>query len=243
MRHDRVALGALLLLVTIGMTGCLSGFSPRAQPCPVYEDFSGDDTILAIGDSVFAWRMRSCETVPDVAAITLGRTLRHKAVNGARITGGDDPIVEQFEEGEWDWVLLDGGGNDLKNECECGVDCSPVLDTLVSEDGTRGEIPELVDRIVAGGSRVALYGYFRIDERAFYGFGECLEELDVLHARQQKVASQRDGVFFIDAREVVSPEHDPDAYAFDNLHPSAEGARIVGAFIAKKIKEAEAEAE
>lgn len=232
---------ASLTCLALLLTCCTTGFSPRRGSCPVYEELDTEKTILAIGDSVFAWRMRSCETVPDVAARTLGRKLEHRAVNGARLTGGEHEIVAQFEPGQWDWVLLDGGGNDLNNECECGKDCDAVLDALISEDGTSGEIAQLVESIVASGSRVGLYGYFRIDEKAYYGFDECREELDVLHARQQRLAALHDEVIFLDAREVVSPTSSPEAYAFDHVHPSAAGARIVGEYIARKLLEAEAD--
>lgn len=229
-----------LILLSIVLSSCISGFSPREEQCDVYEKTSSDKKMLAIGDSVFAWRLDSCETVPDVAATTLGWTLRHKAVNGARLTGGDYPIVEQYEKGTWDWVVVDGGGNDLNNECECGKDCGGVLDRLVSEDGSAGELPDLLDKIRADGPKVALYGYFKIDEDAYYDFDECRGELDILHTRQAKAASLREGVFFVDARQVVSPSKTPDAYAFDNVHPSAEGAKKVGKLIAKVIREAEA---
>ena len=234
-------LNAILILTIVPtLMSCTTGFSPRDEMCPVYEDFETEETILAIGDSVFAWRMRSCETVPDVAAQALGRKLRHKAVNGARITGGDHPITDLFEPGNWDWVLLDGGGNDLNNECECGKDCDAVLDTLISEDGSTGEIPALVETILASGSRVGLYGYFQIDESASYGFDECREELDVLHARQKRLAERHERVVFLDARQVVSPTSTPDAYAFDHVHPSAQGAEIVGQFIASELRKFEA---
>ena len=230
----------LVLSLLLFSFGCTTGFSARDEPCPVYEDFSQERPILAVGDSVFAWRMRTCETVPDVAAIELGRPLRHKAINGARLTGGEKTsVVDQYEKGEWEWVIVDGGGNDLNNECECGVDCGGVLDELVSEDGSTGELAQLVDEIRRDGAKVVLYGYFRIDEHAFYGFDECIGELDILHERQSKLAAQREGVFFADGRTVVSPETKPGAYAFDHVHPSAVGARLVGGLIAKTIRDAE----
>lgn len=236
MRHT---LHTLITLSVLFLAGCTTGFSPRDQTCPAYDDVSGEATILAIGDSVFAWRMRTCETVPDVAAIELGRGLRHKAVNGARISGGDYPIVDQYEKGPWEWVIVDGGGNDLNNECECGVNCDGVLNTLISEDGSSGEWPSLVQQITDDGARVAVYGYFRINDKAYYDFDECIEELDVLHARQQKMAALHEDVIFVDGRNVVSPDSTPEAYAFDHVHPSDDGAELVGKLIATRILEAE----
>ena len=237
---SRIPHALALCTLAFLLGGCLSGFSPREEQCDVYKNPKSDKRMLAIGDSVFAWRLDTCETVPDVAATTLGWSLRHKAVNGARLTGGDYPIVDQYEKGDWDWVLVDGGGNDLNNECECGKDCDGVLDRLVSEDGSTGELPALLDKIRADGPKVALYGYFKIDEDAYYDFDECRGELDVLHQRQLKAANLREGVYFVDARQVVSPSKTPDAYAFDNVHPSAEGAKLVGALIAQVISQVEA---
>lgn len=239
MRHD-LFLPIMICTMTLCITSCTTGFSPRETPCPVEDTTDEEPSLLAIGDSVFAWRMRTCQTVPDVAANKLERSLRHKAVNGARLTGGEFAIVDQYEPGPWEWVIVDGGGNDLNNECECGVDCDRVLDELVSEDGTTGEWPALIERITQDGARVAVYGYFRIDESARYDFDECIAELDVLHARQQTMASLHDDVIFVDARRVVSPESTPEAYAFDNVHPSEKGALLVGELIAQEIAKAEA---
>ena len=134
-------------------------------------------------------------------------------------------------------MLLSGGGNDLNNECECGNDCDETLDELVSEDGTSGEIPTLVAKILADGPQVLMYGYFEIGSAANYGFDECIAELDILRERQSKIP----GVLFVDGRDVVTVDGTPQAYAFDDVHPSVEGAVLVGLLMADAIRAAEEE--
>ncbi len=230
-----------LLLPLLFATACFGGREPRDEVCEEIAALANQPSILAIGDSVFAWRQQTCRTIPDIVALELDRRVEHAAVNGARVTGGDHPIVGQYRPGAWEWVLVDGGGNDLNNECECGVDCDPVLDELLNEEGTRGQLAGLVERILDDGARVLLYGYYEVPETANYGFDECIAEIDELRERQERLAARHDRVTFVDGRDVVTVEGTPEAYAFDDVHPSKEGARLVGELIAKRIEETERE--
>lgn len=220
------------------LAGCYGGDAPRDKTCDEIEEIPGEPVILAIGDSVFAWKNQKCETIPDRVALHLDRETKLNAVNGARMSGGDYPIHGQLEEGPWEWVIMDGGGNDLNIECECGSDCGPVLDALISEDGATGEIPRLVERALRGGSRVLLYGYYEVGEKANYGFDECIGEIDELRARQSRVPDHFGGVTFVDGRDAVTLDN-PKAYDFDDVHPSKEGARLVAELIAEAMLEAE----
>jgi lysophospholipase L1-like esterase len=52
------------------------------------------------------------------------------------------------------------------------------------------------------------------------------------------MAQSIDGVWFVDASEVVTADN-AAAYAEDRLHPSIEGSRLVGLLVADAIVEAE----
>ena len=50
-------------------------------------------------------------------------------------------------------------------------------------------------------------------------------------------ANREVGVLFVDGRDFVSPASTPEAYDDDLIHPSVEGARILGEGIADAISE------
>ena len=236
----RVKRFAIIGTAVLLLSSCFSGFNPRESgDCPEIEALSDDEPILAIGDSTFAWRSKTCDTIPDVVALELGREVENVAVNGARVTGGEHAIQAQFHGSGWSWVLLTGGGNDLNNECECGVDCSDDIDRLISEDGRAGDIPRLIGRLLEESERVLLYGYYELGPDSNYGFDECLSEIDELRRRKAVVAEAFDGVTFVDGRDAVTLGRE-GAYAFDDVHPSKEGAQLVGELIAQRMIEVEA---
>ena len=154
----------LAVVFTVVACGCPAGFGPR--PCSADKD---EAEILAIGDSILAFHSGSCASIPDVAGETLGRPVRNAAKSGAKVSPGFGhiwgDIRNQYLEGDWDWVVVEGGVNDLNNDCDCG-ECSEVLDSLVSEDGAAGDVPQLVHRALDDGARVALMGYYDVPESA-----------------------------------------------------------------------------
>lgn len=210
------------------LLGCIRG------RCDELDALADDGDLLAIGDSVLAWNHRYCQSVPDHVALNLGRAVDNRAVNGARARGGDAPIPDQYEAGDWDWVLVDGGANDLNGGCDCDG-CETTLDGLVAEDLADGVMVELVDRIVADGARVVLMGYYPVPDGAWYGFDDCTDEIDALDARYAALAESRDGVEFFEPGDVMDPERTPKFYAFDDVHPGADGAAALGAAIAAVI--------
>lgn len=193
--------------------------------------------VLGIGDSMLAWNRESGESIPEVVATELGVDVLNASVSGSQLTdGGDEAIPNQYVEGDWDWVVLNGGGNDLNEQCGCG-ECDEVLDTIASVDGQSGVLPDLVDEISSNGHSVVIVGYFQIPEDQ-PDFGNCGETLVALNARQQQVAAERDGVWFISSGDVVSPA-DMSHYDDDSLHPSVEGSTVIGQNIAEIIQSLE----
>jgi lysophospholipase L1-like esterase len=235
---------ALLLAALLLGSGCIGtpfgDKTPRDEQCPSYELGDGP-SILAIGDSVFAWRNPSCATVPDLVAEQLDRGVKHKAANGARLSGGTHSLQRQWEPGPWEWVIMSGGGNDFDVECQCGVDCQPVLDYMIRPDARTGQLVNLVRQIQNNGSSTLIYGYPEVGDDAFYGFDECVAEIDELRRRQALLAELQPGVVFVDGRDAVSSDT-PGAYDFDNVHPSREGRRRIAAQISAAILDSERKA-
>lgn len=186
--------------------------------------------LQAVGDSIFDWNDNDA-SIPALTAANLGVPVQNNAISGTTITDIGDPIFEQYESGTWDWVLVDGGGNDLNDGCECGQ-CDALLTEIVAADGSTGAMAELVEQIVDDGHDVALMGYYEMPPDAEFGFDRCNDELEVLLSRYESLAARFDTVTFIDVREVVSPTDTPEAYDEDNVHPSVEGGAMIAEHLA-----------
>lgn len=194
---------------------------------------------LAIGDSVLAWNGFRGHAIPDVVARQTGLKFSNLSASGARIShtsqqalakGGD--ISRQYVPGPWEWVLLNGGANDLLSECGCRR-CEGGLNRLISSDGRRGEIPALVARIRSSGARVMLLGYYDGNVRPNF-FSGCGPVVGRLNARLARLAQGRGGVFYASAKEVIDPA-DQTHWAIDRVHPSRRGSALIGALVAARI--------
>ena len=124
--------------------------------------------ILVMGDSLLAWHSAAGKSVADRLEALTGAEVRDMSVGGARmiynlpVTGALGlSIPRQYRKGDWDWVVINGGGNDLWFGCGC-VKCDRKLGKLISADGRRGAIPKLVKRLRDGGARVLWLGYLGI---------------------------------------------------------------------------------
>jgi acyl-CoA thioesterase-1 len=198
-----------------------------------------DRQVLAIGDSLLAWHRPRGQSIPDYLSLELGTRVLNRAVNGSQVlTAPSDPtaIPNQYLVGDWSWVVIDGGGNDLNQACTCGVDCGPVLDALLDPDEGAGAMPELVQRALDDGASVALIGYYPIPPSGWYGLGECGGAIEALSARYEAWAGKKRGVTFVDFGEVVRGyDKDPEAYDFDHVHPDPAGAEALGELLAEVI--------
>ena len=202
------------------------------------EGVPADATVLAVGDSILAWNREEGASIPEVAGRELDRVVHNVAVSGSWITGDeDDAIPAQYVEGSWDWVIADGGANDLNGECECG-DCDAVMDTIIAEDARAGEYPVLADRVRAGGARLLVMSYPRLPPGARFGFDRCEAELETLSARQAALAAARDDVFFVDVRPIVDGT-DLALFVADQVHPSIAGGEVMGKAVADAISAAQ----
>ena len=104
---------AVLLIVT-GLSAC-TDTAPR-----------GGGDILVLGDSIMAWN--GGRSIPDVIANQTGRSVTSRDVPGAQFDNGSTiasavgfDIQQQFPGGRWNWVVVNGGANDLSADCGCGA--------------------------------------------------------------------------------------------------------------------------
>lgn len=225
-----------LLVGLVFMTGCGPALGSMVGP---RDCSAGDDAdVLVIGDSILAFHSNDCASIPDVLAGASGLKVKNSAQSGAKIAPGRGyiwgNIQKQYQKGVWWLVIIEGGINDLNGDCNCG-ECTEVLDNLVSEDGSQGYMPNLVDRALDDGAQVLLLGYYDVAESASLGFGACGGWIDVLNQRYERIADSREAVIFVNPSEVMSPETHPEAYLSDGIHPSVEGSRRVGGALARAL--------
>ncbi|MDD9715938.1 SGNH/GDSL hydrolase family protein [Dinoroseobacter sp. PD6] len=195
---------------------------------------SASPRIQVIGDSVMTWN--GALAIPAHVAQILGEPVDNNARAGARLRRSTlfvRAVENQYQNGDWDWVIMNGGANDLNRDCGCNR-CEAEVDAMVSADGTRGTWPDLVRGVLAEGARrVLIVGYYGPT-----GLGgrtdRCADELRVVDARLARFAAEREDVFFVDADPVMGPQT-PEFFARDNIHPNARGAAAIGALIAAEI--------
>ncbi|MBT8153388.1 SGNH/GDSL hydrolase family protein [Epibacterium ulvae] len=199
-----------------------------------------DARILVIGDSMMAWHGVSGRAVPDVIEDELGEPVINRATTAARmiyklpISGAAGlNIAKQYRAGAWDWVVVNGGGNDLWLGCGCHQ-CDRKLDKLISADGTTGAIPDLLLNLRESGAQVAFSGYLRSPGRSS-PIEACADEGNTLEARVAKLADETAGIYFVSMADLV-PEDDLSFHALDRIHPSIKGSRAIGKRLAAVIQ-------
>ena len=183
---------------------------------------------LAIGDSYFDWNEGA--DIPDVAGEELGLEVANEAIAGAKLTGRDD-IRSQYAEGRWQFLLMNGGGNDMRDECDCTA-CGEDLDDLIAADGTRGDLVEYANEVAS--ADVPVFYFFYPELPPGTEFAPCIDVLLTLRDRVALAAEDRESLTLIDGGDVVRPDQG-SMYDEDNVHPSEEGSRVLGAHAASVI--------
>lgn len=220
----RRLLGVIAACAMIG--GVLGGGAAGAQT----------GRILVIGDSLMAAHAVSGRSVAGYLRRLQGASVTDRSVLGARmiyrlpITGAMGlSIPAQFRGSGWDWVVMNGGGNDLWLGCGCNR-CQRKLDRLIAVDGSTGEIPQLWARILRAGAQVIYAGYLRspgIDTPIEH----CKDEGDELEARIARLAARVEGVYYLSMQDLV-PSGDLSYFALDRIHPSLKASGEIAARIA-----------
>lgn len=198
------------------------------------------DQILVVGDSFMAAHRVSKRSIPDVIRSRLKTPVQTRAVSGARmiynlpITGAMGlSIPQQFRDGDWDWMVMNGGGNDLWLGCGCHT-CDRKLDRLISKSGTKGKIPSTVAKALKSGVQVLYVGYLR-SPGANSPIESCRDEGNELDARLAQMAKRVKGVHFIAMADLV-PHGDRSFHGLDMIHPSIKGSNAIGTRIATYIR-------
>lgn len=219
-------------LIGLLLTGCEQETSPE-----VSRGFAPG--ILAMGDSLLAANSLAGQSVTDSIETALGRKVINRSVPGASmlyglpITGSLGlRISKQYRQGNWDWIVLNGGGNDLLFGCGCSG-CESRIEWMISGNGQVGEIPELVARLRQTGARVVYVGYLRSP-----GVGSmiesCRDDGDLLESRIAQMAARDEGVHFVSLIDMV-PHGDRSFHGIDMIHPSIKGSNEIGRRIAAII--------
>ena len=217
----------LAVLSGLFLAGC-------SDPAP-----RGGGDILAIGDSVLWWNGASDRAIPDYINKALNRDVVNRAVPGAQFDNDSElasavglEIRDQFPGGRWNWIVMNGGANDMSSDCDCGA-CDPFLNALISDDGSSGSIPSYLDQLRRrSGAQVLWMGYYAGSGKG--SFEGCRDDLVELDARVSRLADAREWMTFADA-EAVFDNKKPVNFSFDNTHPSPRGSAVIGAYLAKII--------
>lgn len=229
--HGYIMRGLAALVVVLTLIGCSSPCANADSP-----------RILVIGDSFMTSNGSKQKSFSHALASILGTPVKNRAVAAARhlyalpITGGLGlNISKQYRDGPWDFVVMNGGGNDLWLGCGCRP-CTRKMDKMISDDGQRGVIPSLAAQARQGGARVIYVGYLRSP-----GFGSPIEGCkvlgDELEARIAKMAQHDAGVTFVSLAGMV-PFGDKRFHAADMIHPSPKGSAEAARLVADIIREA-----
>ncbi|WP_434086051.1 SGNH/GDSL hydrolase family protein [Leisingera thetidis] len=221
----RLFLFPLLMLLSACASAVPSEQSPR---------------ILAMGDSLLAWHSLAGKSISDTVARELQEPVVDRSVSAARIIyklpisgAAGMNIRKQYTPGKWDWVIVNGGGNDLWLGCGCFA-CNRKMDKLVSADGRNGAIPGMLSELRATGAKVIYVGYLRSP-----GVGSliehCRDEGNELEARIEKLAALDEGIHFLSLKDMV-PFGDRSYHALDMIHPSVKASSEIGRKIAGIIQ-------
>ncbi len=198
--------------------------------------------MLVVGDSLLDWHRTKGNAIPQVLARQTGWKVRRRASSGAKmyLTGAEDNprsvILAQYEEGPWDWVIVNGGANDLLTKCGCRR-CEKVISGILSKDGKTGIMADLVKRARADGAGVIMVGY--IGNPRFNLFSGCRDDVLELVRRQKLLAGRDNGVSYFSTRAIVEIKK-RSSFAFDGIHPSQRSTKRIGAYLAETMKQLDA---
>ena len=210
----------LLVRLCTALALCLMMTTPATAESPM--------RVLVMGDSFMTSNSSAKKSLPHVLSGLLRTKVKSRAVAGARhlyalpISGGVGMnISKQYRPGKWDYVVMNGGGNDLWMGCGCGK-CTRKMEKLISSDGRKGAIPSTIARARRDGAKVIYVGYLRSPGRGS-PIEACRPLGDKLEARIAKLAALDSGITFVSLADMV-PFGDASFHALDMIHPSPKGS-------------------
>lgn len=196
--------------------------------------------VLMMGDSMLAVHSTSNKGVAGALERQLRQPVIDRSVIAARyfyylpVSGAAGlNLTQQYVPGPWDFVVMNGGGNDILFGCGCGP-CRRMLDRLVSPDGTSGAIPSQVAKLRKTGAKVIYLGYLRSPGfvSTVEGCGKWGDDMD---RRLANMAARDPGVSFLAMSDLV-PFGDRSFHDVDTIHPSPKGAAAIAARVAAEMK-------
>lgn len=192
-----------------------------------------DARIVVAGDSVMAWNRNKGASVADALRARLKEPVGDVSLSLAQVAGGRGAfnIPTQLEGVRVEWVVLNGGANDLSGNCDCS-DCGPVLDRLISDDGLQGAIPALVADLRGRGAQVIWADYYTAPR---YAGTTCEAPYQVLEDRIGRMADADVGVTLVDMDDVFFAG-DLSLFASDGIHPSEKGSARIASLIAPQLE-------
>lgn len=220
------------VLACVVLLSCGDGRTYGADP-----DAPQAARVLVMGDSLLAWNRLRGGSVARVLADQIGAPVTDRSISAATYapTGGPGGIQAQYKPGPWDWVVINGGGNDLLFGCGC-LSCDVALDRLITADAVGGVIPETVTRARADGAQVIYVGYLRSP-----GFTTPVEHCgpvgDRFDQRLAAMAARDPGVHFVPLADLVTVPGDTSYHYLDGIHPSKKGSAAIAARIAGIIQD------
>ena len=197
--------------------------------------------IQVTGDSVLVWNSWFDSSIAQVLAQEFGAGVVNNAVSGAlvsndnglaRFFGAD--IRSQYEIGAWDWVVINGGVNDIVTKCGCGA-CDAVLDELSSPDGRQGAMAEAVNLARDEGAQVVLLGNY-LAPITGGPIWDCADDILELNTRYRTIADRDVDVYYVEAKSLIS-RHQLTLYDTDLIHLSVKGTRILAEAVSAVINE------
>ncbi len=218
-----------LVMASVFLAGCGESVS---------RDFPS--RILVVGDSMLAKGRINDSAVSDVMEETLRETVVDRSTIGARfqyalpISGAAGMnITKQYVPGQWDWIVVNGGGNDLWMGCGCML-CDAKIDRLISADGMKGTIPGFLSDMRQTGAKVIYVGYMRSPGLAS-PIEHCRDEGAELESRIATLAKKDAGLIYLSLEDLV-PFGDGSFHMIDMIHPSQKGSRAIGRIISSVIE-------
>ena len=192
-----------------------------------------------MGDSLLAFNKGERRAVSHAMETELREPVIDRSVSGARllyalpISGSAGlNIASQYRDGDWDWIVLNGGGNDILMGCGCGP-CASRIGRLISEDGRRGRIPGVVSDLRKTGAQVIFVGYLRTPG-VRSPIEVCRDEGDEMDRRLAHLAALDRGVHFLSLADLV-PIGDRSYHGADLIHPSPKASTAIGRRVADII--------
>jgi acyl-CoA thioesterase-1 len=197
--------------------------------------------ILVMGDSLMAMNRLIGGSVAQALGDALGVQVQDQSVPGARIffpvpvlNAAGLKIRSQLTGGPWDFVVMNGGGNDLLFGCGCGT-CTRMMNRLITPDGTTGAIPDLVADLRSSGAKVIFTGYMRTPG-VISPVESCGPLGDEMDRRLTLMAARDEGVSFVLLSDLVTQDGDRSYHGIDMVHPSVKGSRAIAARVAVLIR-------